>query len=319
MIRSKKYIYVDGVAGYWTPSKVKSILIDSKGGDDFISLDSLTNGGVKALKVAATIQCDASTDRVSVGAAFDAYFSGLGGEVYVDKYGRVQHDGVNFNLDNSPICDLENGELLITGTNGIDNLNLSQLGGKIYVVNGADILKAEKVSKVKSIVIRLQDGDETLSLDSLGNGGTEPLLAPMKIYSGEGSQVIRFANGHTVNLEGHGHALEVDIDGAATLDGEVLDENLFTPWRVDEGEALTLTFSMAPANSTPSQVLYSVTEGPSNGDVKLSGLKHNDVHPSRHQRWPGHIPAQRQRNHQRQLCRNCHWRTGFRFQFHGAY
>ena len=37
-----KYLSIDGVSGSWTESKVKSIFVDLKGGDDYVSLASLS-------------------------------------------------------------------------------------------------------------------------------------------------------------------------------------------------------------------------------------------------------------------------------------
>ena len=96
--QSGKNIYIQGLAGYWSASKVKSIYVDSKGGDDFVSLDSYGNGGNKAIKEVTTIIGGAGSERVSVGAAHDLYFSGQGTYAQVDAKGVARAQCAEVNL-----------------------------------------------------------------------------------------------------------------------------------------------------------------------------------------------------------------------------
>ena len=67
--------------------------------------------------------------------------------------------------------------LTITGTNGNDNISFKQSSGKISIVGVSGSWSA---SKVKSIVVNLQDGNDNVSLDSLANGGNQPLKAVLR-------------------------------------------------------------------------------------------------------------------------------------------
>ena len=109
--------------------------------------------------------------------------------------------------------------LTVTGTNGADNLKFSQINGKIYI---SGVSGAFSASKVKSIVVQLQDGDDCVSLDSFANGGNQALAEQVTIYSGAGDETVRLANAHDVNMSGAGHTLQIAAGGAAILDGQTL-------------------------------------------------------------------------------------------------
>jgi hypothetical protein len=218
-LQSGKNIFIEGLAGYWSASKVKSIYVDSKGGDDFVSLNSYGNGGNKALKETTTIIGGAGTDRVSVGAANDLYFSGQGNFARVDSKGNASLNNVAQNLASYATGVLKSKVLTVAGTNGNDNLKFAQFNGKIYISGVAGSFKA---SKVTSIVVRLQDGDDSVSLDSFANGGNQALLEYVTVTSGAGGKTVRLANGHDVDMSGPGHVLQVTPYGTTTLDGVAL-------------------------------------------------------------------------------------------------
>ena len=59
-----KQISINGVDGSWSAKAVKSIVIDLQAGDDFVSLNSLANGGTKALKEKVTVISGSGDDVV---------------------------------------------------------------------------------------------------------------------------------------------------------------------------------------------------------------------------------------------------------------
>jgi hypothetical protein len=218
-LQSGKNIYVQGVTGYWSASAVKSIYVDSKGGNDYISFNSYYNGGNKPLKEFATIIGGSGNERVSVGAAHDLVFSGQGNYATVDAKGVASLKGVAQNLASYASAVLKSGVLTVTGTNGNDNLKFAQVNGNIYITGVAGSFKASKVS---SIIIRLQDGTDNVSLQSLANGGTQALAENVYVYSGPGSNTVRLANGQDVSMNGAGNFLAVDVYGNAKLNGQAV-------------------------------------------------------------------------------------------------
>ena len=77
-------------------------------------------------------------------------------------------------------------------------------------------------TNVKSIIVHLEDGNDTVSLDSIACGGNQALVKNVTITSGMGDKVIHLAGGHDVIFSGFGHVLQVSTDGTATLDGTLL-------------------------------------------------------------------------------------------------
>lgn len=218
LFQSGKNIYVQGVAGYWSASQVKSIRVNALGGEDYISFNSFANGGNKAIKEMSTVVGSNGTDRVHVGAANDVYFSGGSNWVSIDTKNVVYLNNVAQNLNNYATATLKSGVLTVTGTNGNNTLNFAQIKGKIYI---SGIGASFKASKVSQIVVRLQSGNDIVSLRSLSNGGNEQLAKYVNIYSGSGDSVVRLANGEEVDMDGP-HRLEAFPNGVAKLDGVVL-------------------------------------------------------------------------------------------------
>jgi hypothetical protein len=216
--QSGKNIFIQGVAESWSSSKVKSIYVDSKGGDDYVSLNSYANGGNKAIKETTTIIGGAGTETVHVGAVHDLVFSGQGNYAQVDKKGVATLNGAAVNLTNYAAASLKSGVLTVTGSYGNDNLRFSQSGKYIYISGIGGKFKASKVSW---IVLKLQDGNDNVSLNSLANGGNTALSQNVLVYSQAGNNKVRLANGHDVDMNG-AHALLVAPNGTAKLDGQTL-------------------------------------------------------------------------------------------------
>lgn len=210
-----KNIFIQGVTGSWSASKVKAINVDSGGGSDLISFNSFANGGNTALAEAANVLGGSGTDRLHVGTAHDLYFSGVGKNAYLDGKGKTYLAGAEVNLNNYATATLTSGVLNVYGTNGNDNIRFAQISGKIYISGVATSFKASKVS---SIVVRLQEGDDAVSLNSLANGGNQAMLEYVTVYSQAGNNTVRLANGKDVAMNG-AHTLQVDLAGTAKLDG----------------------------------------------------------------------------------------------------
>ncbi len=213
-------ISIEGVAGAWSASTVKSIAVDLLDGNDFVSLASKANGGAKTLKKTETINSGSGNKRVQLANLHDVYFSGLGGKLQVASNSVATLNGTWLNQKNKVVAALSStGVLTVTGTNLDDKLSFRQSGGKISIIG---IKSSWSATSVKSIVVNLQDGSDAVSLDSLANGGTQVLQESVTIYSGNGNKQVHLADGHDVSLPGFGHKLTVAIDGAAALDGQIL-------------------------------------------------------------------------------------------------
>lgn len=114
---------------------------------------------------------------------------------------------------------LKAGVLNVTGTKKADTINFVQNAGTITIsgVNGS-----WSADQVNSIVIDLKKGNDTLSFNSLANGGTQSLAENITVRPSAGVDLIHLADGHDVTLNGIGHSLAVALSGAATLDGQTL-------------------------------------------------------------------------------------------------
>jgi hypothetical protein len=214
-----KNIFVAGVAGYWSDKAVKSIVVDCQDGNDFVSLNSYAHGGDRALKELTTVVGGTGTKQVSVGTYHDVVFDGVGNYVQRDAKGVTRLNGAALNLGAAATAVLKKGVLTITGTNGADDFRFAQVNGSIFITG---VYGSFSASKVKSIVVVLQSGNDKVSLDSFANGGNQAFAKPLTIYSGAGTETVRLANGNDVTMNGAGHALHVTAAGAAILDGATL-------------------------------------------------------------------------------------------------
>lgn len=112
------------------------------------------------------------------------------------------------------------GVLTVTGTTGTEQVYVLQTNNTISLKN---VSGSWSTSQVKSISIDLKGGSDTVSLDSLHNGGNKSLAAPVTIKSGSGTEVVTVVSGHQVSLSGAGHTLAVATSGTATLDGNAVN------------------------------------------------------------------------------------------------
>jgi hypothetical protein len=218
--RASGMVSINDVAGAWSSSSVKSIVVDLRGGNDHVSLDSIANGGTKKLNEKVSILSGAGNEDVALLNGATVRFAGVGHKLDVASSGKAAHlNGAALNFTPKVTAKSSSGVLTITGTNGDDNIQLRQKSGRISIVGLSGSWRA---TSVKSIVIYLQDGNDSVSLDSLANGGTEAIAESITIHSGNGSETIHLANGHDIEFSGLGHVLHVSEAGTVTLDGETL-------------------------------------------------------------------------------------------------
>lgn len=118
------------------------------------------------------------------------------------------------------------GVLNVTGTTGAEQVYVLQTNNTISLKNVSGFWST---TQVKSIVIDLKGGSDTISLDSLHNGGNKALAAPVTVKSGSGTEVVTVVTGHQVSLSGAGHTLVVATGGTATLDGKAVSWSTPTP------------------------------------------------------------------------------------------
>ena len=213
-----KNLSINGVSGTWTETKVKSIFVDLKGGDDYVSLASLANGGNKAFAEKFTIKSGSGNEQVRLASLHNIYMSGTGHTLTVSG-STASLDGAALNLTNKTIASFSSGVLKVTGTNAGDNLAFRQTSGKIFISNAVGSWDA---SKVKSIIVYLQDGNDHVSFDSLANGGNQALSKTITVRSGAGNETVHLANGHDVTFSGLGHTLSIATNGTVKLDGQTL-------------------------------------------------------------------------------------------------
>jgi hypothetical protein len=118
------------------------------------------------------------------------------------------------------------GVLNVVGTSGNEEVNFRQHNGMISVSGVGGTWAA---SRVNAILVDLKGGSDSVSLNSLANGGNQNPAENFVIKSAAGTDTIRLANGHDVALNGAGHILIVGTDGVATLDGKKLSWNTPAP------------------------------------------------------------------------------------------
>lgn len=121
---------------------------------------------------------------------------------------------------------LKNGILKIAGSKYADTVNFAQVNGTIVVVGCGSWSAAQ----VNSIVIDLKKGADTVSLNSIANGGWEALAEYTTVKAAKNeNDLVHLANGHDVALNGSAKTLIVAPNGSATLNGQLLSWNTPTP------------------------------------------------------------------------------------------
>jgi hypothetical protein len=121
---------------------------------------------------------------------------------------------------------LKNGILNIRGSKYADTANFAQVNGNI-IVFGAGSWSA---AQVNSIVIDLKKGNDTVSLNSIANGGWEALAEYTTVTAAKNeNDLVHLANGHDVSLNGSKKTLVVTANGSAILNGQLLSWYTPTP------------------------------------------------------------------------------------------
>jgi hypothetical protein len=121
---------------------------------------------------------------------------------------------------------LKNGVLNISGSKYADTANFAQVNGNIIVFG----VGSWSAAQVNSIVIDLKKGRDTVSLNSIANGGWETLAEYTTVIAAKNeNDLVHLANGHDVSLNGSKKTLVVTPNGSASLNGQVLSWYTPTP------------------------------------------------------------------------------------------
>jgi hypothetical protein len=96
-----------------------------------------------------------------------------------------------------------NGVLKIQGTDSADKITLRQQSGRISVdgiriKSSTSNLASVSATSVKQIVVNGHGGDDNINLNSGSVSGQQAILAPAKIYGGEGHDTLVGGNGKDV-------------------------------------------------------------------------------------------------------------------------
>ena len=91
---------------------------------------------------------------------------------------------------------LSAGVLTINGTTGVDQVSLAQTNNSLTLnyKSGTETTShatAYNAAMISSIVIDLKGGSDTVSSDSLHNGGNKAVAAPVTIKSGAAPRSLR--------------------------------------------------------------------------------------------------------------------------------
>jgi Calpain family cysteine protease len=129
---------------------------------------------------------------------------------------------------------LNSGVLTVTGTSSADHVSLVRSGSNISVLGLSAIKVGPKhhqttaaapntwaASQVNAIVVDLKKGNDYVSLDSVGNGGSQALGVYVNVKPGSGQELIHLWSGHDVSLKGTKHSLLASASGVVTVDGVV--------------------------------------------------------------------------------------------------
>jgi hypothetical protein len=112
-------ISIKNLSGSWYASKVNCISVQLRGGDDYISFNSLANGGNRAIDEYACVRSGAGNERVRLGNSHDVYFSGMGHKLEIFRTGCVKLDGVELE---------DEDEVEPSGGNAWVNANIQDTG-----------------------------------------------------------------------------------------------------------------------------------------------------------------------------------------------
>ena len=233
--QTKNKIGIHGVAGSWKAPHVSSIVVNLGDGDDFVSLQSLANGGKQALAEVVTVHSGLGDETVRLATGNDVVFSGLGHALVVATTGTATLDGEPVAGDHPALGATtakvtaslsKTGVLMVYGTTGDDQLKFRQTNNVISIVG---VSGAWTTTQVKSISVYLQGGNDSVSLASLANGGKQALAEVVTVYSGAGDKTVRLASGKDVQFSGAANTLVVAADGTAKFNGVTVSGNNPTP------------------------------------------------------------------------------------------
>src|SRR5262249_14214722 len=108
---------------------------------------------------------------------------------------RLQYEPLESRQLMAVTAGLSGGALTANGTTGADTINFKQVGSTISI-NG--VSGSWSATKVKSIDVRLNGGNDSVSLNSFANGGTKALAEITTVRGGLGIDVVHLASGKDV-------------------------------------------------------------------------------------------------------------------------
>ncbi|HEY4232119.1 MAG TPA: SdrD B-like domain-containing protein [Lacipirellulaceae bacterium] len=119
---------------------MKSIVIHLKDGNDYVSLDSVANGGAKVLQPIVTVYSGSGTDSVHVRNGHDSRFSGIGHTLVVSPNGTATLDGaaVNWTPPAATLVTLSGTKWEDHNGNAVRDSGDQGLAGWHILVNGVD-------------------------------------------------------------------------------------------------------------------------------------------------------------------------------------
>jgi hypothetical protein len=214
-------ISIEDVAQSFKATKVKSIVVDLGAGNDLVSLNSFGNGGSQSLAEKVTVRSGAGNESVELMNGQLVNFAGAGHSLVVQPTGTATLDNQWVNLSNAVQMSLANGVLTVTGTNSSDQIRFIQNDGWLGIVGGSQWFSA---STVNSIVVNLQDGNDSVSFDSLYCGCNQSITAALTVNFGMGSETIRLPDGTETTYSGFGNQLTY-VNGVAKLNGVAINAN----------------------------------------------------------------------------------------------
>lgn len=129
-------ISVDGVTGYFATAQVKKIVVDARGGDDTIRLDSESVSGQTAITAASYVYAGIGNDIVRGGAGRDVIFGGDGNDTL---YGGIGDDYLDGGAGNDTLAGLAGNDQLF-GDLGDDTLQGGDGGDVLVGGDGSDTI-----------------------------------------------------------------------------------------------------------------------------------------------------------------------------------
>jgi hypothetical protein len=215
-------ISVVDVDNTWSASRVRSIIINPGAGDDFVSLNSFANGGNRALAEKVIVNSGTGIDRVYLANGHNVYTGAAGHKLAVSVKGSATLNGVALNHSNSLQVSLRSRVLTITSTDKMELIGLRRTSDRISIAGFSGSWAARSIN---SIVVRLQEGLKTVSLNSFANGGNQTLGVNVTVYAGQGGALGVLPDGNQMSIGGRGNVLAVTSGGQVTFNGQAVHFN----------------------------------------------------------------------------------------------